>query len=376
MTTNAQKFNWEEKSWKLLNYMFDDKKVLVAHNIDSFNHFMKTDIYNIINEPELNPVRETLDYNPDKTVKTAEYEVRFGDIYFGRPVINETSGIVRPMYPNDARLRDLTYSATLYIDLHHRLIERNPKTGEETITDYPTISKHSIGKLPIMVGSDFCILSDKTTLTKAEMGEGEYDYGGYFIVKGTERTLVNIEKRVENKPTVFPVPRVKRQKFSNICEVSSVPYGSRAIPKTTRVMMSTKGNRISVYINRFKKEIPLFVVFRALGIMTDEEIVKIIAPNMQTSLIRLLRGSIEEASMITTQQSALEYLVLYSQWSTNYKSVGIELQTGGGDNEENEEENSETKADENDEVDEAVEGKSEEKPKNNTKNKRGRKKKE
>lgn len=334
-------FKWEDKSWNILNYMFQDKRRLVQHNLNSFNNFMKKDIHEIINEEDVNPISEAIDFSPDKSIKTVEYQVKITNIYFSRPVINESNGIVRQMYPNDARLRNLTYSAGLFADFEHCLIKRDPKTGEiiDTIK-YPTLEKHSIGKIPIMIRSDFCILHDKTPLTRSEMDECEYDEGGYFVVQGGERVIINLEKRALNKPNIFTVSRTKRTRFSHMCEISSLLYGSRNVPKMTRVMYSAKGNSsgfpIYASINRFKPErgIPLFVLFRALGVITDKEIVDMIVPNKSIALTELLRASIEEAEGITTQQQAMEYLALLGPMGNKLKFTQIspEIQT---DEEEN-----------------------------------------
>ena len=97
------------------------------------------------------------------------------------------------MYPNDARLRKLTYGANIYLDIHHRTISIR-ENGEKVIENHPTLEKYPCGRIPIMVGSKFCILNEQNNLTKCEMGEGMYDEGGYFIVKGSEKVIVSQEK--------------------------------------------------------------------------------------------------------------------------------------------------------------------------------------
>lgn len=101
------------------------------------------------------------------------------------------------MYPNEARLRKLTYAANLYIDIHHKTVITNPLTNEQEIVQHPTLEKYPCGKMPIMVGSKYCVLSEQNNLTKMDMGEGFYDYGGYFIVKGSEKLLFAKRKSVK-----------------------------------------------------------------------------------------------------------------------------------------------------------------------------------
>ena len=205
---------WSDDTWDVLNSFFKDKKILVSHHINSFNHFIRKDIPSIINE--YNPITIPFDYNKKLDKYMKEYRVEFGKIYISKPVINEADGTIKQMYPNDARLRNLTYGSTLFIDVKH--YERTYSSKDDTFTDieFPMVSKKNFGKIPIMLQSDFCVLSEKTNKTRAEMGECEYDEGGYFIVNGSEKVVVCQEAKCHNKVFVFPSSKASSQKYSHI----------------------------------------------------------------------------------------------------------------------------------------------------------------
>ena len=305
---------WSDDTWDVLNSFFKDKKILVSHHINSFNHFIRKDIPSIINE--YNPITIPFDYNKKLDKYMKEYRVEFGKIYISKPVINEADGTIKQMYPNDARLRNLTYGSTLFIDVKH--YERTYSSKDDTFTDieFPMVSKKNFGKIPIMLQSDFCVLSEKTNKTRAEMGECEYDEGGYFIVNGSEKVVVCQEAKCHNKVFVFPSSKASSQKYSHISEVRSIPYENKSRPQTIRVQMISKksgfGKTIKVYLTKVKTDLPLFVLFRALGVITDKEICQYICYDVSSSknkdLLDLLKPSIEEAAAIETQLHALEYI--------------------------------------------------------------------
>lgn len=85
------------------------------------------------------------------------------------------------MMPNEARLRNLTYSAPLYVDISKTVF----KDGEDEVKT--THSKTFIGKIPIMLRSTYCILSGLTDRDLTELNECPLDPGGYFVVNGSEK---------------------------------------------------------------------------------------------------------------------------------------------------------------------------------------------
>ena len=109
------------------------------------------------------------------------------------------------MYPNDARLRNLTYSSNLSIELEVNTFVRT-FVGDEQIKVKKGTKKLNnicIGKIPIMLHSKLCSLVKMSNKTKQFYKECKYDLGGYFIINGSEKVIVSQERTAENKIYVF-----------------------------------------------------------------------------------------------------------------------------------------------------------------------------
>lgn len=311
------KFNWEKQTWDVLESYFRDPKALVRHQIDSYNDFVDNKIQKIINE--FNPVISYTDFNTDVGKYLTEYHVEFGDISLSKPVINNNDGELKMMYPNDARLRNLTYSMGLSCDIRQKIVKYNSKTLEKNITEIPIMKNVPLGKIPIMLQSKYCVLSEQTNKTRSEMGEGEYDEGGYFIINGSEKVIVCFEKKCENKIFVFPQSKNPSSTYTHIAEITSVDYNIPAYVKPMSVKLTKEsasfGRSIRIGLGRIRTDVPLFVIFRALGVISDREIMQSIVydldDNLSKELMNELRGSLEEAKPIQNQKVALEYLSKY-----------------------------------------------------------------
>jgi len=335
-----QEFNWEEYTWDVIDTFFKQETVLINHHLISYNYFMDKELQNIIREKEFNKIRinnkETFD--EETQIFKEVYEIEFGKVYISKPVLYDQPS--KLMYPNEARLRKLTYGANMYLDIHHRTITVQ-ENGNEVITDHPTLEKYPCGRMPIMVGSKYCVLSEQNNLTKTEMGEGLYDEGGYFIVKGSEKVIISQEKICENKICCFPT-KLSQSKYSDEAAIWSVVPNNPSQQSKVVVRMKIKkdgqtGNVIRVALKRFKQDIPLFVIFRALNYISDKSIVELIVYNISsesnTDLMDLLIASIDEAKQINSQKLALEYISKYiiglqaAKYRTNKCKLKFALET-------------------------------------------------
>jgi DNA-directed RNA polymerase II subunit RPB2 len=318
-TKNSDEFDWENKTWDVIDTFFKQDNVLIEHHLSSFNYFMSTELQNIIKEKEINPIKifNKDTWNDEAQIYTENYQIEFGKIYISKPVLAESPN--KPMYPAEARLRKLTYAANLYIDIHHKTVITNPLTNEQEIIQHATLEKYPCGKMPIMVGSKYCVLSEQNNLTKMDMGEGFYDYGGYFIVKGSEKIIICQEKKCENKICVFK-QKSTQNKYSENAEISCVHPDNPSIISPVWVKMKAKeemygGNVIRIRLKRMKQDIPLVIIFRALNFISDRSIVELIVYNTSAQsnndIMELLKASIEEAKPIQSQKIALEYISKY-----------------------------------------------------------------
>ena len=223
---------------------------LVSSDIESFNHFIEVELQIIVDEngtilPTIIP--HTID----------EFKIKFGKITIGKPEITEADGSKRPIYPIEARLRKISYAAPLYIEVsaHVDGIQRESFTAQ-------------IGNFPIMLKSKFCHLYEKNEKELIELGEDPYDPGGYFIINGTEKVLINVEDLAPNQvlveeKTIGPAKFVGKL-FSE--------HGAYKIPHTIEKL---KDDIFYLTFTRVKR-VPLIVILKALGMVKDEEIMKTI----------------------------------------------------------------------------------------------------
>ena len=151
-----------------------------------------------------------------------------------------------------------------------------------------TIEKIYLGKFPIMVQSDFCILHGLPRETRFAMGECKNDLGGYFIIDGKEKTVIPQEKFADNmlyiqKLIVKPEKEQteeekKKQKFLYSAEIKSISENVSKPIRTLSIKMVAPNKKytyknIVVNIPNVKQPVPLFIVFRALGIISDKDII-------------------------------------------------------------------------------------------------------
>ena len=263
-----------------------------------------------------------------------EYEVHleFSNPQFKKPTIFENNGAVLPMMPNDARLRNLTYAAPLFVDVNVTYIEiDNTQGGRQTIKKRVFPNVH-FGKIPVMVGSDYCLLGDQKHINPSRIGECGEDMGGYFIIQGGERVCISQERMSENRPFVFRNNRNSTKELE-VVEVKSIGPDNDQVPKSNsvRIMYHPKNSQIHLLratIPRMKAPIPLFILFKALGIKTDKECIDLIlGPGGDSTFDMILQESIAEASHVNSQEQAYEALASYIKvWASRGNRPQIAIQ--------------------------------------------------
>ena len=302
----------------ITNSYFNEKRRLVKHQIDGFDNFIDNKLQEILDEYNTN-VKNIIyaDFDKELGKNKLEYHIKFGKVYISKPIVHDDQSISRQMFPNDARLQKLTYSLNVKVDIYHKLVEHQLQ-GPPKETEFTPLLEHNLGSIPLMTQSKYCVLSEITNKTLQDMGECEFDYGGYFIVNGNEKVVVAHERKANNM--VFCFSQGKTQsKFSHKAEISSDNEFNPYNVKNTEVLLSAKsgntGRTIKVKIQGMRQELPLFIVFRALGLVSDKQIVETILYSLSDSealpYLELIRPSIDEASPIRDEQSALEYCSKY-----------------------------------------------------------------
>ena len=295
--------------------------MLVRHQIESYNRFAEVQIPNTI--AMFNPVDVVSDktFNVDAQKHTLEIAVTFGNFRVQRPQIHENTGAVKIMLPCEARLRMFTYGANMTVDMGIKYTVRSGADLSMEQVFHREMKAVHIGKLPIMLRSSLCILSDWPVPTQT--GECPLDPGGYFIINGSEKTCLGQERAAENNIQCFD-SRKANNRWAWTAEIKSVPDFKCISPKQLVMAIASKnngqGHPIYVHVPRIKHSIPLFTLFRALGLATDSEICHLIAPEdgteMASQVRNCLTASIVDAGGAPSQKEAVDELATHVMFSS------------------------------------------------------------
>lgn len=309
------------------------ERSIVNHHIASYNDFLPTIdhpnsrmqkiVDNVRASPD-DPERGVIKLDPDRT-EGKIIEIRVGrrrdektgqidpnakpTVIVGRPIIKEANGATHDLYPMEARLRNLNYSAPIYLEF---------TVIEDGIEKEP--EKVHIGDLPVMVKSKKCNLyKDNIEMDReptdeelnrflVEMGEDLCDPGGYFIIGGTERALITLEDLAPNRVMVEMNERYGTP--LHVAKVFSQKEGYRALT----LMEKKKDGILVVSVPAASGQIPLIVLLKALGMESDEAIFKAIVSDPQ--MANIVYANIEECQNkklfppngIYTTEDAILYL--------------------------------------------------------------------
>ena len=402
--------------WKIIDKYFEDNpQSLVRHHIESYNDFFKNGIFQIFKEK--NPLRIQTQYDEEIDDYRNQCIMYFGGksgdkIYFGKPVIYDDNQS-HYMFPNEARLRNMTYGMTIHYDIEIEFI-KNLRPGEgpampglelieggfsdphkfenfkhKTMSDLekelhrggqksvedeteggapkgppkrrkqrkldteltaaetalfreaieksmvaPNVQKETVvlekillGKFPIMVQSHFCVLNGLPREMRHTMGECRNDIGGYFIIDGKEKTVITQEKFGYNMVNVREINDDKLLYAADITSVSeNVAKPIRGL--SVRIMAPTTSytnKNIVVKIPNVRAPVPLFILFRALGIVSDKQIITMCLLDLEKyeTLVDLFEPSVHDAGGILTQRNALKYIANLTKYKTTENVLEI-----------------------------------------------------
>lgn len=269
--------NTAEDKWNLLP-AFLKIKGLVKQHLDSFNYFVDTDLKKILKANSL----VLSDVDPDFYVKYLD--IRVGHKSTSAPGTKE---VILP--PHECRLRDLTYSAPIYVDVEY--------------TRGRKIIRHNdleIGRMPVMLRSNKCMLDGLDERQMAQVDECPLDPGGYFVVNGTEKVILVQEQLSKNRIIV------EADDKKGIVQASVT---SSTHERKSKTYVITKNGKIYLKHNSIGEDVPIVIVLKAAGITSDLEILQLVCgsnPHYQDLFV----VNFEEAARLEvfTQQQALLYL--------------------------------------------------------------------
>ncbi|MEK6874143.1 MAG: DNA-directed RNA polymerase subunit B'' [Nanoarchaeota archaeon] len=238
---------------KLLLAKFFDSNSMVRSNIESFNAFIRKELQEIVEENK-NIEPTIIPTNVDKFV------IRLDKIWVTRPEITEADGSRRTIYPNEARLRKITYASPVFMEISAHI---NDVQRESFQTQ--------IGNLPIMLKSDFCHLFKLSRQELIEKGEDPDDPGGYFIINGTEKVLIDIEDLASNN---FFVDEESSGVWTGKC------FSEKGSFKILHTIERLKDGLHYVTFTRVKRA-PIILMIKACGLVKDEDIMKAVCKDKQ-----------------------------------------------------------------------------------------------
>ncbi|KAL9625455.1 MAG: hypothetical protein Q9160_000518 [Pyrenula sp. 1 TL-2023] len=329
-----------EDIWNVIGSFFESKG-LCSQQIESFNLFTKVTMQDLVNEQGAVTMDQQVanldgEVNP---VVIRRHTVKFGKVTLSAPSHTEGDGTTQELMPHEARLRNLTYSSAIYLQMtrtlwegRERPLEQVPnaitsldETGNELFWSQAELGSEGepqdifIGKCPVMLKSNICHLTDPNRfMSEKDMfawGECPYDQGGYFIINGSEKVLIAQERSAGNIVQVFKKPAPSPTRC--LAEIrSSIDTGARILSSCTVKLMGTAEgassripNPIRVSLPYIRQDVPLAIVFRALGIVPDSEILeKICFDQGDKEMMEMLMGSLQEGQVIQSTDVALDWI--------------------------------------------------------------------
>ncbi len=334
----------ENATWRVVDsYFRDTPDYLVKHQLDSFNDFINNKINKIFKDLG-KKIHPRTDYNNKNIIyeTTIYYGGKTHDgIYISKPtIIDYNTNERKPLYPNEARLKNATYGADIYYDVDIEFSMKDIKTNKYIYENIPIpdslkhiTRKIYLGNIPIMLKSNLCILENATPEMLYMAGESKYETGGYFIIDGAEKACLAIERRAEN--IIFYEKPVDVARYTHEIVVKSNSQDGTKDARTIKLQME-KEEYITVRLGQNNpfiepnegRDVPIAVMFRALGVETDKQIYEYIAmcnidkggdTHFQKRLENILRMSfldpIIKEENIYDQHSALTYLAMRTQRS-------------------------------------------------------------
>ncbi len=264
---------------KLLIKKYFDDNTFINSNITSFNNFIETQLQSIVNDNQ--------DIEPTIIPPNVDsFKIRLDKIWVTKPEITEADGSKRNIYPVEARLRKLSYAAPVFIEVsaHINGVQRESFTTQ-------------ISNLPIMLKSTYCHLNKLNKDELISKGEDPDDAGGYFIINGTERVLVNIEDLASNRFIV-------EEHSTGVTDFVGKIFSERGPYKIPHTIERMKDGIFYLSFTRVKR-VPIIAVIKALGLIKDEEIMQMISKDKQYDEILI---NLFEFVNVKNADDAIDYI--------------------------------------------------------------------
>jgi DNA-directed RNA polymerase beta subunit len=317
-----------ELPWKVIQRLFDDDpQMLVRHHIDSYNDFFGKGIFKIFRER--NPIILQKEQDPDTQEFNLRCELYLGGkngdkVYFGKPIIYDDDR-EHYMFPNEARLRNMTYGTTIHYDVDVvfkiAVPDDTAAGGRRIEVTTASLERILLGRFPIMIQSNMCILHGLEPKARFYMGECKNDYGGYFIIDGKEKTIISQEKFADNM--LYIRENNEDNVYTHAADIRTVSEDASKPERTlsVRIVAPTTlltNKQIVVNIPNVRSPVPLFIVMRALGVLSDRDILEFCLLDLDENaeLLDHFIPSIHDANKVFTQEGAIKFIATLTKSKT------------------------------------------------------------
>ncbi|KAF0983447.1 hypothetical protein FDP41_010512 [Naegleria fowleri] len=269
-----------EDKWRLLP-AFMKVKGLFRQHIDSFNYFINVDIKKIVQANNM--------ITPDTDDR---FYIKYNDIYIAKPRLDEVTDSIE-LTPQLCRLRDLTYDADIIVNIEYPQV-----VGNEVLIKSEELP---IGRMPIMLQCDRCVLCGKDEKELAKLGECPLDPGGYFIVKGVEKVCL-IQEQLSKNRIIIDLDKDKQV-------MASVTGSTHYRKSKTNIII--KHERFYLDHNSFTKDVPVIIALKAMGVESDQEIIQLVGSDRK--YVDALGPSFEECIRegVFSADQAVEWMSRY-----------------------------------------------------------------
>ena len=296
----------------IIDKYFEQANVLTSHQIQSYDNFIDVIFPKIISQ--FFPIN--LEFEGDSKIKKLTMDIK--NLTVNPPYYTENNGCSKIMTPNIARLRNFTYSLTITGTVSVLITIRD---NQDIKLPEKEIHNVNITKIPIIVKSKYC------TYKKDILSECHLDPGGYAIINGNEKVLISQEKMAPNIIQIHNISK-NASKYSGSAEVRSSNDKTYGINKPISIKITNKDNvldnKIYISLPHVKVDIPVFIVFKAMGCLSEKEMIYFIIDNSNKDidqvLINILATSVKEVSHIKTEYEALKYISKYIHSNSSFTS--------------------------------------------------------
>ncbi|MFB6267498.1 MAG: DNA-directed RNA polymerase subunit B'', partial [Halodesulfurarchaeum sp.] len=272
---------------RALSRSYFSKERLAEHHFRSFNAFLERGMQEVVTE------KGSIETEIGDKEEEEPVWVELGDVRVVTPRVREADGSEELLYPQEARLRNITYSAPVFMEMS---IKRG---GEEEEIELLDSTETKVGRMPIMVGSKKCNIAGFTEQELIEIGEDPVDPGGYFIINGSERVLMTSEDLAPNK-----ILAEYDEKYGDEIQVAKTFSQRRGYRALVLVERNREG-LLDVSFPSISGSINFVTLVRALGLESDEEIVHRVSEDPE--IVKFMLENLEEAE-VQSQEEAIEAL--------------------------------------------------------------------